>query len=152
MLPTDEKDYSDYIKHLSNLVGVLSLFSGFVFTAYTILITRLPDPSIIIAQLTLYLLSTFLGIFLFCLAYFAVTVFYCCRNIPPLSKRTAIVNSLFLTSINTAMSIIIPLMSFLWNLTYLALVQIVQWISLIVAGYLFIIKPFWQYRKSKSSE
>lgn len=44
-MSTDKKDYSGYLKHVSNLIGMMSLFSGFMFTAYTILTTRLPDPS-----------------------------------------------------------------------------------------------------------
>jgi drug/metabolite transporter (DMT)-like permease len=95
VLHTDEKDYLDYMKHLSNLISVMSLFSGFMFTAYTILITRLPDPTNITAQLALYVLSTFLGIFLFILGFFATMALYSCRNLPPTTKRTAIVNLLF---------------------------------------------------------
>jgi hypothetical protein len=87
VLHTDEKDYSDYMKHLSNLISVMSLFSGFMFTAYTILITRLPDPTNITAQLALYVLSTFLGIFLFILGFFATMALYSCRNLPPMTKR-----------------------------------------------------------------
>jgi drug/metabolite transporter (DMT)-like permease len=150
MLSTDKKDYSDYIKHLSNLIGHLSLFSGFMFTAYTILITRLPDPSGIIAQLTLYILSLFLNIFLFLISQFNVMVITSCRNVPPLTKRTAMTNSLFSISIFVAMFIVTSLMSLLWNLIYLALVQTVQWILFAEAIRRFILKPFVQYRYSVS--
>lgn len=152
MLPADGKDYSDYIKHLSNLIGILSLFSGFMFTTYAILITRLPDPSGIIAQFTLYILSLFLDIFLFLISQLNVMVIYSCRNVPPLSKRTAMVNSLFLLSVYVAMSFVTSLMPLLWNLVYLALVQTVQWILFGVAANRFIFKPFSQYRESISSE
>jgi len=149
-LPTDKEDYSDYIKHLSNLIGIVSLFSGFMFTAYTILITRLPDPSGIIAQLTLYLISLFLNIFLYLGSQFNVMVITYCRNIPPLTKRVSMTNSLFLISIFSAMVILTSLMSLLWNLTYLALVQTVQWILFAEAIWRFILKPFVQYRDSVS--
>ena len=148
-MPTDEKDYSDYMKHLSNLISVMSLFSGFMFTAYTILITRLPDPTNITAQLALYVLSTFLGIFLFILGFFVTMALYSCRNLPPVTKRTANVNLLFFASTSSAMGIVTTLLSFLWNLTYLASIQIVTWAILSVAVYLYIIKPGLQYRKTR---
>lgn len=151
MLPADEKDYSDYMKYLSNLVSMMSLFSGFMFTAYTILITRLPDPTNITAQLALYVLSTFLGIFLFILGYFVTMALYSCRNLPPMTKRTANVNLLFLASTSSAMGIVTTLLSFLWNLIYLASIQIVSWAVLCVAVYLYILKPGQQYRKSRQS-
>ncbi len=124
----------------------------FLFTAYTILITRLPDPSIITAQLTLLVMSIYLSICLFCLAYFASAAFSCCRNAPPLSKGATITNSLFFVAGTTAMSITTTLMSLLWNLTYLALVQTIQWVLFVMATYLFVIRPSWKYRKSKSPE
>jgi hypothetical protein len=148
----DKEDFSDYIKHLSNLIGHLSLFSGFMFTAYTILITRLPDPSGIIAQFTLYILSLFLDIFLFLISQLNVMVITFCRNVPPLSKRTAMVNSLFFTSVFFGMSFVTSLMPLLWNLVYLALVQTVQWILFAVATNHLILKPFSQYRESLSSK
>ncbi len=148
----DERNYSDYLKHLSNVINIMSLCSGFLFTAYTILITRLPDPSIITAQLTLLILSVYLSICLFCLAYFTSAAFSVCRNFPPLSKGNTITNSLFLVASTTAMSVVTTLMSLLWNLTYLALVQTIQWILFVTATYLFVIRPSWKLRKSKSSE
>lgn len=149
-MPTDEKEYSDYIKHMSNLISVMSLFSGFMFTAYTILITRLPDPANITAQLALYVLSTFLGIFLFLLGFFVTMALYSCRNLPPTTKRMNNANVLFLASTSSAMGIITTLLSFLWNLMYLALAQVATWAMLSVAVYLFIAKPGLQFRKSRS--
>jgi hypothetical protein len=151
-LPTDEKDYSGYLKHLSNVIGMMSLLSGFMFTAYTILITRLPDPSIITAQLTLFVLSAFLSVFLFCLGYFVMQAFVFAGDVPPLTRTTTIVNSFFFASTNTAMGISVTLMSLLWNLQFLALVQTAQWILFSVAAYIFIVRPVWKYRKSKHSE
>lgn len=157
ILLTDEKDYSDYARHLSNVISILALFSGFMFTAYTILITRLPDPSTITAQLTLYTISTFLKIFLSLLLYVTLMADLLCRNLPPFPK---VINPLFLNIMNllfyastlTAMVIITMLMSLLWNLTYLAFIQVVQGTLIIVADYLFMIKPYRQYRKSRLSK
>lgn len=151
-MSTDEKDYSDYLKHLSNVISIMSLCSGFLFTAYTILITRLPDPSGITAQSTLLILSIYLSICLFCLGYFSGAAFTVCRNVPPLSKGAAITNALFFVAATTAMSVATTLMSLLWNLTYLALVQTLQWILFAMATYFFVIRPNWKLRRSKSSE
>jgi hypothetical protein len=59
-------------------------------------------------------------------------------------------NSLFSISIFVAMFIVTSLMSLLWNLIYLALVQTVQWILFAEAIRRFILKPFVQYRYSVS--
>lgn len=150
-MSTDEKDYSDYLKHLSNIISIMSLCSGFLFTAYTILITRLPDPSVITAQSTLLILSIYMSICLFCLGYLSGAAFAVCRNVPPLSKGYTIVNSLFFVAATTAMSVATTLMSLLWNLTYLALVQTLQWILFALMSYLFVIRPSWKLRRSKSS-
>jgi len=151
MLPTDDKDYSDYMEHLSNVILLLSLFSAFVFTAYIILISNLPDPTSITAQFTLWILSFFLAIFLYLLGFFVMIAALCCRTFPPLSKRITIVNWLFYGSTMTAMGITVILISVLWNLVYLALVQTAQGVVFSVATYLFIVKPAQEYRKSKSS-
>jgi len=45
VVATNERDYSDYIKHLSNLGNVYSFLSGFMFTTITILLTQLPERS-----------------------------------------------------------------------------------------------------------
>jgi len=57
-VPHDESDYSDYIKHLSNLGGGLLFISGFMFTVITILLTQLPNLNSPQSQLNSFL---FLG-------------------------------------------------------------------------------------------
>jgi len=54
---TDEKDYSDYIKHMSSFSSVISVFAGFIFTVLTLLITLLPNPSSIKAQVSFFFLA-----------------------------------------------------------------------------------------------
>lgn len=128
---------------------MLSLFCGFMFTAYTILITQLPDTNSNTSQFTLYAISTFLGIFLVLLGYFIMTAMFYCRNFPALTKENEIVNATFLVSITFAMGVVTTAMSFLWDLTYLAVIQIVTWIILYVVVYLIIIKPSYQYFRSR---
>jgi len=139
-LSRDEKDYSDYIKHLSNVMSIMTLLSGFLFTAYTLLITRLPDPSSITAQSTLLVVSIYLSMCTYCLATFAEGSVACCRNMPPLTRNVAATNLLFLFTGTTAMATAVILMSLLWSLTYLALAQIIQWVFYVVAIYLFVIR------------
>jgi len=157
ILSTDEKDYSDYARHLSNIISILALFSGFMFTAYTILITRLPDPSTITAQLTLYAISTFLKIFLSSLMWTSLSVDLLCRKVPPSLKImnplfTKIMNMLLWASLLVGMVVITALMSLLWSLKYLAIIQIVQGTLIIVADYVFMLRPYRRYRKSRLSE
>lgn len=52
-------DYSDYVKHRSNLITIFVLLCGFTFTATTILVTRLPESGGVASQLVL-LFSAFL--------------------------------------------------------------------------------------------
>jgi len=139
-LSTDEKDYSNYIKHLSNVMSIMTLTSGFLFTAYTILITRLPDPSSITAQSTLLVLSIYLSICTYCLATFAESSVTYCRNMPPMTRNIAATNLLFLFAGTTSMATAVILMSLLWHLTYLAFAQIIQWVFYATAIYLFIIR------------
>jgi hypothetical protein len=139
-LSIDEKNYSDYIQHLSNVMSIMALTSGFLFTAYTILITALPDPSSITAQSTLLVVSIYLSICTYCLATFAEGSIACCRNTPPLTRNLAATNLLFLFAGTTSMATAIILMSLLWNLTYLAIAQSIQWALYAMAIYLFIIR------------
>jgi fluoride ion exporter CrcB/FEX len=120
-----------------------------MFTAYTLLITRLPEPNRLMAQFALYTISTFLGIFLVLIGYFIMTAMFSCRNFPPLTRETEIVNAIFLVCISCAMGIITTTMSFLWDLTYLAVVQITTWLVLYVVVYLIIVKPSYHYFRSR---
>lgn len=93
-MSTGEKDYSDYIKHLSNMGNMYSFLSGFMFTAITVLITRLPDPSSIMAQLVLFFMAVMLDIFVFYMGSFYQGVVYLCKNIPSYSGRKNLFNLL----------------------------------------------------------
>lgn len=64
-MSTIKQDYSDYINHLSNMGNMYSFLSGFMFTAITVLITQLPDPNNIRAQLVLLFMAVMLDIFMF---------------------------------------------------------------------------------------
>lgn len=62
---TGEQDYSDYIKYLSNMGNMFSFLTGFMFTAITVLVTRLPNPNSVVAQIALFFMATMLDVFIF---------------------------------------------------------------------------------------
>lgn len=64
-MSSDEEYYSDFLNQLSNLSVELSLFSGFTFTIITILLTMLPGPSTLSAQIALFFLVMLLDLFIF---------------------------------------------------------------------------------------
>ena len=53
----NEKDYSAYISAISFEASTYAFFGGFVFTAITIILTLLPDPSTWQSQATLFFLT-----------------------------------------------------------------------------------------------
>lgn len=153
-MSTDEKDYSDYIKHLSNLGSMLSFFSGFMFTSITILLTQLPDPTQIRAQVTLFFLAAMLDIFIFLMADSYQKVVYLCKNVPPYSGRITPTNLLMDISMILGFGGSTVLLFLLWNLIYLALAQVIAWALVTIAAYISTMKPFYKkpkHRKTISS-
>lgn len=89
-----EKNYSDYVKHLSNLMSGMLFLAGFTFTVVTILLTRLPNPNTVQSQLILFFFTVFFYLLIFLASHFAIDVIYYRGCIPHLSKQTKITNSL----------------------------------------------------------
>lgn len=145
----NEKDYSEYIQHLSNLSSVLSLLAGFTFTAFTILLTLLPDPSSIISQFTLVFLAALFYVFMSLLSWSHLLVIRYCKNVPPISKEMNTFNSLAPLSY-MALEFAIVLMLLIWNLIYLALASGVVWAISIILTQIYVLKPFVEYRKTVS--
>ena len=140
-MTTNEKDYSDYIKHLSNLNSVGSLLAGFTFTTLTLLITRLPDPSSIMSQLVLFFIAVLFYLFIFLVGWNANTIIYFCRNVPPKTKQLSIFNLLTVMSY-ILLGVTVILMFLLWNLIYLALASGIVWALLVISFFIFVLKPF----------
>ena len=148
-MTTNEKDYSDYIKYLSNAVSVFSFSAGFTLTTITLLITLLPDPSRIMSQLTLFFLVVLFDLLIFFLGYNVILVIYFCRNVPPSTKRLATITTLGTTVLQLG-SIGIVLMFLLCDLIYLALASGVVWALVVTATYIFTVKPLKEYRKTRA--
>ena len=148
-MTTDEKDYSDYLKHMSNFSSVVSVFAGFTFTVLTLLITLLPDPSSIKAQVTFFFLAVLFDLLIFLVAWNSINNVYLCRNVPPLTKRLAIFNWLSLLSFSLS-GVAVVLVFLLSDLIYLALASGIVWVLFIFAIYLFTWKPLKEFRKTRS--
>jgi hypothetical protein len=144
VVSTNEKDYSDYIKHLSNMGNMYSFLSGFMFTAITVLITRLPDPSSIMTQVVLFFMALMLDIFIFYMGNFYQGVIYLCKNVPSYSGRKSLFNLLSDASVILGLGGTTMLLFLLWNLTYLALAQTIAWVLTSIATYKSIFKPYYK--------
>ena len=148
-MTADEKDYSDYIKHMSSLNSELIVLAGFTFTVLTLLITLLPDPSSIRAQLTFFFLTILFDLLIFLVAWNTINNIYFCRNVPPLTKRLAIFNWLSLLSFSLS-GVTIILLFLLSDLIYLTLASGVLWALFIIANVIFTYRPLLEFRKTRA--
>lgn len=150
-MPESEKDYANYLKHISNIIGSLSLLSGFMFTVITVLVTRLPDLDSVPSQLMLLVAAVFLDIFMFLFGnYLFLSTQYC--KMPPLTRRMGILNLLLLATTTLAMGIVTTGIFFVYHLTYLALTQLTVWVVLSSALYVYTMRPFLEHRKTHHEE
>jgi len=147
MVTEHEKDYSEYIQILSHTGGILALLSGFTFTAFTILLTLLPNPSSIASQFTLVFLAALFYLFMTLLTWGSPTMMRYSKNIPPLSKGVSTFNSLVFLGYVGLESVMV-LMPFVWNLIYVALAIGVLLAVFIILTNIYIWKPLREYRKS----
>ena len=147
MVTENEKDYSEYIQLLSNTGSILALLSGFTFTAFTILLTLLPNPSSIASQFTLVFLAALFYLFMYLLSWGGQWAMRHCKNVPPLSKGTNTFNSLVLLSL-FGLEIVIVLMPLIWGLIYVALASGVVWTISLILSSIYIWKPLTEYRKT----
>ena len=148
-----EKDYSSWLAYESVAVHAATLLCGFTFTSITILITRLPDPSSFLSQVTLGFLAFMFYIFEFLLFYALFYLSYCVKVIPPEWKQRKgerrVVTWLWLLSF-TAWGIAIVLIFLLWSLTYLALASGLVYVLFTVLTGIFIWKPTLELMFKKS--
>ena len=147
----DKNDYSDYIKHLSNLGSGLLFISGFMFTVITILLTQLPNLNSPQSQLTLFFFSVIFNLATFLAFFVTMEGIYYCRRIPPLSKRRAIINMLNLL-VTVMIGLTVTLLFLLWNLTFLVITSGIVWMGFVISGFFFVWKPFTEYRKKFRSK
>ncbi len=149
-MSTGNQDYSDYIKHLSNMGSMFSFLSGFMFTAITVLVTRLPNPDSAVSQIALFFMAAMLDVFMFYMGNFYQQVLYFCKDVPPNSGKRSLFNLLSDTSVILGLGGSTVLLFLLLDLVYLALAQATIWIIMSVAAYSLVFKPY--YEKGKHSE
>ena len=135
--------------HMSSLSSVISVFAGFTFTVLTLLITLLPDPSSINAQVTFFFLAVLFDLLIFLIAWNTINNVYLCKNVPPRTKRLSMFNWLSLMSFNLS-GVAVVLVFFLSDLTYLTLASGIVWVLFIIANFFFTWKPLKEYRKTRT--
>jgi hypothetical protein len=144
-----EDDYSDYIAYMSNINRNYSTLGGVAFTALTLLITLLPDPSQIFAQVTLFFVMFMVDLLDFIAGWGATDLVYLCRKTPPLTKELKTFNYLSLSGYSLV-GFLPGLMFLVKNLMYLALVSWFVWIVFLIAMYVVCWKPFGTYRVTRA--
>lgn len=142
----NERDYTDYLQHMSNNLNGLFLFSGFTVTAITVLVTTLPNPKSIMAQVTLFFLFVLLETFTLLITEIGTTNIFLCRNVPPLTRRLQRFNTIFLWS-QGMWAIAVILMFLLSDLLYLALFSALVYIVALVFVNVAIAGPFMERRR-----
>jgi hypothetical protein len=133
----NEEEYTEYVKALDkSRVTMLSLFSGFTFSAITLLLDQLSDPSSFISQLTLFFLVVLFDLCLFLLAWQTVIVvgMWNVHKAPARSSLELSVFNLLLMIVFILWGWSVVLMFLLRNLHYLAMVSGVVWVIVIVTA------------------
>jgi len=144
---SDEAYYSDFLNQLSGLTSELSLFCGFTLTIITILVTRLPDPTIMIAQLSLLFLTIMLNILQFLLGWVIIMRTTYCRHLPLNDiKHSKIFNTLLFVALAT-WDLSVVLIYLLWGLTYLAITSAIIWLTIFIISYTFLWGQFREHDK-----
>jgi len=147
MVTENEEGYSDYIQHVSNIFNGELFMMGFLSAVFAIVLTQLPDPSALHAQLVLFFFTVLLNLIGFLALAHGVQLIYFCRRIPPFSKRLGALNTLlFLVSIlehGTSTCLFA-----LWNLPLLTIASGILWVMFAIADIVFIIRPVLKYRKT----
>jgi len=140
---------SDYITHMSNINRNYTTITGFALTTLTLLITLLPNPSQMFAQVTLLFVMLLFELSGFVAGWGAFDLIYFCRKVPPLRRQLKIFN--FLSQSAYCLAALIPGLIFLVkNLVYLALVSWFVTIVVVIALYLVCWKPFRTYRATRA--
>jgi hypothetical protein len=135
-----EEDYEDYFSHNRTIVGVLSLFCGFLFTSITILLNALVNPSEILAQTTILFLTIIFYLSLYTLIDNLEMGFHYIKKIPILTGRVApFFRLLVIFYLFGAATVMLFL---LFGLFYLSLVCGMLWIIIVAISFRSIVKPF----------
>lgn len=142
-----ENPYSDYFDHNRTIVGVLSLFSGFLFTAITILLNQLQNRNEMLPQATLLFLTVVFYIALYVLLDNLEMGFHYIKDIPLMTlKVRPFFNLLVIFYLFGAATV---LMFSLFDLFYLSLLSGVIWVFVILLSLMTTVRRFVQQAKAR---
>ncbi len=138
----DKNPYSQYFGHNGIIVGVLSLFCGFIFTSMTILLTTLQDKTGLLPQATLLFLTLIFYFSLYVLLDNLEMAFHYIENIPPMTLKIRPFFNLLLVFYFFGTSTV--LMFLLFGLNYLAFVSGIVWSVMVVFSINSTVKRFYK--------
>lgn len=141
MSKNEKADHSAYIEYHTANSQTYSLFSVFTFTAIVLLLTLLPDPSQIMAQATIFVLTLFFYLCLIVLFGEHFIISYCMRYAPPIPRNIKKRADLISIMPWILLPSILVLMFLSWSLTYLALATGISGIVSVILAYLHVIRP-----------
>jgi hypothetical protein len=136
----DEKDYSEYLRHLDNVHQGMSLFAGFTLTTFVLVISLFSDRSAPLVQATLYLLCFLFYLFVFLLAWVGNLDLIFIKNIPPQTVGMKLSSFLEFFGISL-LGLVMPLLFLFFDLLLLSALSIVTWAIFFIVSYFFIMKP-----------
>ena len=149
-----KSSYSEYFGHNGVMVGVLSLFCGFLFTSITILLTSLQNKEGPLFQATILFLTLIFYFSLYVLLDNLEMAFHYIEDIPPLTLKVRPFFNLLLIFYFFGTSTI--LLFLLYNLLFLALISAIIWVLVVIASINSTVKRFYKqsvkrYWKNPSS-
>ena len=134
--------YSEYFGHNGVIVGVLSLFCGFLFTSITILLTSLQNKEGSLAEATILFLTLIFYFSLYVLLDNLEMAFHYIEDIPPLTLRVRPFFNLLLIFYFFGFSTI--LMFLLFNLAILAIISAIIWTLVVIESINSTVKRFYK--------
>ena len=146
----NKNPYSEYFDHNKTIAGVLSLFSGFLFTSITILLNWLQNKNALLAQATVLFLTLLFYISLYVLLDNLEMGFHYIKDIPPLTlKVRPFFNLLLIFYLFGAATV---LMFVLFGLFYLSLISGVTWIIIVALSLMTTVKRFYKQAVTRNWE
>jgi len=149
-MANNKNPYSEYFDHNKTIAGVLSLFSGFLFTSITILLNWLQNKNELLAQATVLFLTLLFYISLYVLLDNLEMGFHYIKDIPPLTlKVRPFFNLLLIFYLFGAATV---LMFLLFDLFYLSLISGVTWVIIVILSLMTTVKRFYKQAVTRNWE
>ncbi len=148
MVVQSEDDYSDYSRHITTIMNGLTLIEGFIYTAITLLLTRLGQASTTYSQILLLLLVTLFYLNGFLVQHLEIETLYYCRRLPPRTRKISFrVGLMFVVYAFFGLSI--PIMFLIFDLSFLATISTLIWLVTVVAAFVINYKPTAEFRRKQ---